>query len=166
MALTWEGYRRNKQEVVKRLKQGRYEMITGNGVGLMDRFFAFMREIDSLDVVEEVEGEGYERVMIPMAKLLLTYQSKILLGIAHMNQVPDLLFNELGVLKLIGFTLLPARSGKGTVSVEKGSGRDRFTRIPWLMLSRDSRPKRWRISSTERSTCRRKQDSFVANGSR
>jgi len=53
MALDWEGYRRNKQEVVGRLKRGRHEMISGNSVGLMDRFFAFMREIGFLDVVEE-----------------------------------------------------------------------------------------------------------------
>ena len=119
MALDWEGYRRNKQEVVGRLKRGRYEMITGNGVGLMDRFFAFMREIGFLDVVEEVEGEGYERVMIPMAKLLLTYQSKILLGIAHMNQVPDLLFNEIGILKLIGFTARQIKEGY----CERGEGK-------------------------------------------
>ena len=107
----WKGYQRNKQEVIKRLKRGQYEMISGNGVGLMDRFFAFMREVGFLDAMEQVEGQGYERVMIPVAKLLLSYQSKILLGIAHMNQVPDLLFREIGILRLIGFTARQIQEG-------------------------------------------------------
>lgn len=119
LALDWKGYHRNKQEVVGRLKRGEYEMITGNGVGLMDRFFAFMRELGFLDLVEEVKGEGYERVMIPVAKLLMAYQSKVLLGIASMNQVPDLLFNEVGILKLIGFTARQIKEGY----CERGGGK-------------------------------------------
>lgn len=118
MGLTWKGYHRNREEVLKRLKKGNYEAITGNNQGLMDRFFAFMHTLGFLDLVEKVKGEGYQRIMIPIAKLLLTYQAKVLLGISSMNKVPDLLLNEIGILKLIGFT---ARQIKGGYC-ERGKG--------------------------------------------
>ncbi len=100
------------------MKKGNYEAITGNNQGLMDRFFAFMHTLGFLDLIEKVKGEGYKRIMIPLAKLLLTYQAKVLLGISSMNKVPDLLFKEIGILKLVGFTARQIKEGY----CERGEG--------------------------------------------
>lgn len=35
MGLTWKGYHRNREEVLKRLKKGNYEAITSNNQGLI-----------------------------------------------------------------------------------------------------------------------------------
>ena len=42
--------------------------------------------------------------MLPLTKLIITYSVKILLGISSMNKIPNLLFREVALLSMIGFT--------------------------------------------------------------
>jgi len=51
------------------------------------------------------------RRMITIAKLLLTYQMKILMGISSMNQVPQLLFGDIGLLMMLGYTAEQIENG-------------------------------------------------------
>lgn len=103
-------YTRNQQEVIKRLLDGNYEMVTGKGWGFFDEFFTFLWHIGFLSLLN-IEGVGFKRKMIALTKLLMTYSTKILLGISSMNAVPEKLFGDIGLLKLLGFTVRQIKEG-------------------------------------------------------
>jgi len=109
--LAWRHLTRNQKEVAQRIWKGDYQKIgPGGGWGFLDRFVVFMKTIGFLECLD-VAGEGYVRRMITIAKLLLTYQVKILLGIESMNQVPGLLFNDVGLLMMLGYTAEQVENG-------------------------------------------------------
>ena len=58
--------------------------------------------------------------MITIAKLLMTYNMKILRGIAKMGQVPDMLFKDTGLLMLLGFTARQIKNGVCKRSKKRG----------------------------------------------
>lgn len=104
-------HERNDQEVARRIRAGETDFITGTGWALLDKFFVFLREVDFYSVLEQVKGEGYQRIMIALVRLITTYSVKVLLGIAHLRQVPSLLFKDAALLKRIGFTATQIREG-------------------------------------------------------
>ena len=106
----WNGYTRNQQEVAKRIGAGDYEMITGTGWGFLDRFFIFLFSIGFFSSLE-VEGSGFERIMIPLAQLFVTYEMKILLGIQSVNKISGYLFRDTALLMIIGFTAKQIKEG-------------------------------------------------------
>jgi len=106
----WHYLTRNQKEVAKRITAGDYRMIRGAGWGFLDRFIIFLKTVGYLKILD-VEGKGYSRKMITVAKLLLTYNVKILMGISSMNQVPEMLFGDVGLLMLLGFTAEQIKSG-------------------------------------------------------
>ena len=85
--LAWKHLTRDQKEVAKRILAGDYQSIDVGGWGFLDKFVIFLKTIGFLECLD-VAGEGYVRRMITIAKLLLTYQIKILMGISSMNQVP------------------------------------------------------------------------------
>ena len=95
----------------RRTRAGETDFITGTGWALLDKFFVFLREIDFYNVLEKTEGEGYQRIMVTLVRLLTTYSAKVLLGIAPLRQVPMLLFKDVGLLKQIGFTAIEISEG-------------------------------------------------------
>lgn len=103
-------YTKNQKEVIKRLLDGNYEMVTGKGWGFFDEFFTFLWHIGFLSVLN-IEGIGFKRKMIALTKLLMTYSTKILLGISSMNAVPEKLFGDIGLLKLLGFSIRQIKEG-------------------------------------------------------
>ena len=106
----WKGYTRNQQEVAKRIGAGDYEMITGSGWGFLDRLFIFLFSIGFFSSLE-VEGKGYDRILIPLAQLFMTYEVKILLGINSVNKITGYLFRDTALLMMIGFTARQIREG-------------------------------------------------------
>jgi len=94
--LAWNHLTRNQKEVAQRIMAGDYRRIGPAGWGFLDKFLIFIKTIGFLECLD-VSGEGYVRRMITIAKLLLTYQMKILMGIRSMNQVPQLLFGDIGL---------------------------------------------------------------------
>lgn len=106
----WLLYTRNQKEVIKRLMEGNYEMVTGKGWGFLDDFFTFLWHIGFLSVLN-IEGVGFKRKVIAITKLLMTYSTKILLGISSMNQVTEKLFGDIGLLKLLGFSVRQVKEG-------------------------------------------------------
>ena len=62
-------------------------------------------------VLLDLDGQGFLRVMIPIARLILTYQLKILRGIPSMNLVPTKLFREIALLQLIGYSTTQLQGG-------------------------------------------------------
>jgi hypothetical protein len=101
---------RNQQDVARRLSAGHVDLVTISGWGFVASFLTFLDQLE-FHVLLDLDGQGFLRVMIPIARLILTYQLKILLAIPSMNLVPLKLFREVALLQLIGYTTTQIRSG-------------------------------------------------------
>jgi hypothetical protein len=108
--MAWQKLEKNQKEVARRVTWGDYELVHTSGWGFLDDFLLFLEQMEVLQLFH-VPGEGYQRKMIPTFLTLLTYGIKIMLGIERMNQVPEFLFKDMGLLKLIGFTYRQIKSG-------------------------------------------------------
>jgi hypothetical protein len=106
----WRHLTRDQQEVAKRLTAGRIDLVTLSGWGVVSSFLAFLDEISWFALLD-LEGKGFKRVLIPIARLILTYQLKIFLGIGSINLVPTKLFREIALLQLIGYTTTQMQVG-------------------------------------------------------
>lgn len=120
----WKHLTRNQKEIAKRVLEGRYELMQSAGWGFLDMFMIFLKTIGFLDTLN-VDGKGFQRRMITVARLLLTYNMKILLGIRSMNQTSEMLFNDVGLLMLLGFTARQIKKGsckRGRNGEKKSNG--------------------------------------------
>lgn len=109
--IAWKHLTRNQKEVARRLSQGKgCDFVHDGSWGFFDRFMIFLKGVNYLATLN-LDGEGYTRKMITIAKLLLTYQTRILLGIDSMNKVPFLLFGDFGLLMTLGWTATQIREG-------------------------------------------------------
>ncbi len=106
----WRHLTRDQEEVAKRLTKGQVDLVTICGWGFVGSFLAFLEEVGFYALLG-VEGKGFKRVMIPVARLMMTYQLKILLGIPSINLVPTKLFRDVALLKLIGYTTTQMQVG-------------------------------------------------------
>jgi DDE family transposase len=106
----WRRLTRNQQEVAHRLAAGRVDWVSLTGWGLVSDFLIFLDHLGFFALLD-VEGKGFQRVLIPIARLILTYQLKIFLGIGSMNLVPTRLFREVALLQLIGYTTTQLQAG-------------------------------------------------------
>ena len=101
---------RNQHEVAKRLLAGEVAMVGGTGWAFVEPFLAFLGEVGFFEILR-VEGAQFIRQMAEVSLLILTYQVKVLLGLAGMNCVGQTLFRDLALLKLIGYTTEQLRDG-------------------------------------------------------
>jgi hypothetical protein len=106
----WRHLTRDQREVARRLVAGHVDLVTISGWGFVSNFLAFLDELQFFALLD-LEGKGFKRVLIPIAQLVLTYQLKILLGIASINLVPTKLFREIALLQLIGYTTTQMQVG-------------------------------------------------------
>lgn len=106
----WRHLTRDQQEVAKRLTRGDVTLVTICGWGLVASFLAFLDEIGFYALLD-IEGKGFKRVMIPVARLVMTYQLKVLLGIPSINLLPTKLFRDVALLKMIGYAETEMRAG-------------------------------------------------------
>ena len=105
--------RRNDKEILKVLENNEpVDHIQGlNEAGLLDPFFDFMEEAGIFECIKKVNALSYRRVMIPIVLLLLTYMTKILIGIPSMNALPDVLFSKVSIMRLLGFNAYILENG-------------------------------------------------------
>jgi len=96
--------------VARRLTSGQVDWVTVSGWGFVSSFLTFLDELEFFALLD-LEGRGFKRVLIPIARLVLTYQLKILLGIASINLVPTKLFREIALLRLIGYSTTQIQVG-------------------------------------------------------
>ena len=101
---------RNQHEVANRLLAGEVAMVGGTGWAFVEPFLAFLGEVGFFDVLR-IDGAQFIRKMAEISLLLLTYQVKVLLGLAGMNCVGQTLFRDLALFKLIGYTTAQLREG-------------------------------------------------------
>jgi hypothetical protein len=106
----WRRLTRDQRAVAARLTAGQVDLVTISGWGILGQCVAFLEEVQ-FSAVLDIEGSGFHRVMIPIARLLLTYQVKILLGIGSINLVPLRLFRDHALLLLIGYTTTQIQAG-------------------------------------------------------
>jgi len=78
-------------------------MVGGTGWAFVEPFLACLGEVGFFEILR-VDGAQFVRQMAEVSLLILTYQVKVLLGLAGMNCVGQTLFRDLALLKLIGYT--------------------------------------------------------------
>lgn len=131
--LRWAAYTRNQEAVAEAIARKEYADLTPTAVGVVDEFFALMDEVGILDRLA-VEGD-YQRRMVPMALLVVTYCAKIIMGLSSQNQMPTHLFRDAGLLRRIGFTARQidegfSRRGKGLMlPIHKNTVADALERL-------------------------------------
>jgi hypothetical protein len=101
---------RDQQEVAKRLTAGDVTLVTVSGWGFVADFLAFLDQVGFYALLG-IEGKGFTRVMIPIARLIMTYQMKVLMGISSINLVPTRLFRQVALMQLIGYTATQMQLG-------------------------------------------------------
>lgn len=100
----------NQKEVARRILEGEVTMVTSASWAFFEPFLVFLNEVGFFEVIH-IEGGKFYRKMMDVALLILTYQVKVLLGIASINQVPARLFRDRALLLLIGYTADQLASG-------------------------------------------------------
>jgi hypothetical protein len=111
--LCWQVARRDDTRIARRLyrKQlvdGVYRLDEG---ALLDDFFRFLRAIEVMPLLEQVDGTAIQREMLPVIQYLLLYGLKTLFGIESMNALPPLLFSDEALMQLVGFNAQQVRQG-------------------------------------------------------
>ncbi len=101
---------RNQKEVASKLIDGEVSMLSHAGWGFTEQFLVFMNELGIFELFN-IDGAKFYRQMFNIALLLVTYEMKVLLGIASMNQVGERLFKDLALMRLIGYTSDQLASG-------------------------------------------------------
>jgi len=114
----WKFHQRNDKKVARAVRDGNVDTITGTGWGFLDNFFYFLYSIKFFKIID-IKSVGYKRIMLPLVMLITTYSMKILLGISSMNKIPALLFREIALLSMIGFTATQIKNG----SCKRGKGK-------------------------------------------
>jgi hypothetical protein len=96
--------------VAARLTAGQVGLVAITGWGFVASFLTFLEEVQFYALLD-LEAKGFQRVMVPVARLVLTYQLKVLLGIGSINLVPLKLFREVALLRLVGYSAAELRAG-------------------------------------------------------
>jgi hypothetical protein len=111
--LCWQVARRDDARVArclyrKQVVDGVYRLDAG---ALLDDFFYFLQELGVVDGLDDVQGTGIQREMVPVVQYILLYSLKTLLGIERMNALPALLFSDEALMRLVGFNAQQVRQG-------------------------------------------------------
>lgn len=100
---------RNQEAVAAAIARKEYADMTPTGAGVVDEFFALMKEVGILGRLV-VEGM-YQRRLIPAVLLVATYCARVIVGLSSQNQMPTHLFRDAGLLRLIGYTAKQIEAG-------------------------------------------------------
>jgi hypothetical protein len=129
----WGAYTRNQEAVAAAIARKEYTDMTPTGAAVVDEFFALMDQVGILDRLA-VEGE-YQRRLIPIVLLVVTYCARIIMGLSSQNQIPTHLFRDAGLLRRIGYTAKQieegfSKRGKGrTHPIHKNTVADALERL-------------------------------------
>lgn len=96
--------------MAERLTAGQIELVTISGWGIVGQVVAFLEALGFFALLD-VAGTGFQRVLLPIARLILTYRVKILLGIGSIDLVPVRLVRDRALLRLLGYTTTRIQAG-------------------------------------------------------
>lgn len=130
----WGFYVRNQESVAAAIARKEYADLTPTAVGVVDEFFALMEQVGILRRL--VVNGVYQRRIIPVILLIITYFARVIIGLSSQNQMPTHLFRDAGLLRLIGFTAKQIDEGichRGmgrTRPIHKNTVADALERLP------------------------------------
>ena len=129
----WGAYTRNQEAVAAAIARKEYTDMTPTGGGVIDEFFALM---DQIGILNRLAVKGlYQRRLIPLVLLVVTYCARIIMGLSSQNQMPTHLFRDAGLLRRIGYTAKQieegfSKRGKGrTHPIHKNTVADALERL-------------------------------------
>src|SRR5258707_13030016 len=111
--LNWQVACRDDTKVGQALYAGEPidEMHHLSDAGLLDEFFVFLKDLGMLEAFEQVSQSGVKRTLVPTVQFVLLYVLKVLLGGQSMNELPRVLFSDLGLMELVGFNAQQCEEG-------------------------------------------------------
>ena len=97
---------RNERAVLDGLRvQGEVDsMYALETATVVDEFFCFLRELGLWETLEALELPDQKRKMIPLLPMVRLYFLKVLSGIEGLHALPELLFANQGLMRLVGFS--------------------------------------------------------------
>jgi hypothetical protein len=112
-ALDWRFAERNDEAVAQALQAGEgiEAVYTADEAELLSGFFDFLGSSGVMAHWQTFTIAGVQRVFQPAIYFVLLYSTRVLLGIGSSNALPELLFSNLAVMSLIGFTAWQVRHG-------------------------------------------------------
>jgi len=111
--LNWKLACRDDARVAQGLYAGEAidEMHELSDAGLLDEFFLFLEELGMMQAFEQMSVPGAKRMLIPTVQFVLLYVLKVLVGGQSMNELPRVLFSDLGLMELVGFNAHQCENG-------------------------------------------------------
>jgi hypothetical protein len=111
--LNWKLAWRDDAKVAQGLYAGEAieEMHELSDAGLLDEFFVFLEELGMMQAFEQMRLPGAKRMLVPTVQFVLLYLLKVLVGGQSMNELPRVLFSDLGLMELVGFNAQQCEDG-------------------------------------------------------
>ncbi len=111
--LNWKLAWRDDAKVAQGLYAGEAieEMHELSDAGLLDEFFVFLQDLGMLQAFEQVSVAGAKRMLVPAVQFVLLYLLKVFFGGQSMNELPRVLFSDLGLMELVGFNAHQCENG-------------------------------------------------------
>ncbi len=111
--LNWRLAQRDDSRVAQGLYAGEaiFEMHELSDAGLLDEFFAFLEEVGMMQVFEEIVLPEVKRMLVPTIQFVLLYLLKVLIGSESMQELPRVLFSNVGLMELVGFNAQQCEQG-------------------------------------------------------
>src|SRR5258708_10367392 len=99
--LNWKLAWRDETKVAQGLYAGEEieEMHELSDAGLLDEFFVFLEDLGMMQAFEQMSLAGAKRMLVPTVQFVLLYVLKVLLGGQSMNELPRVLFSDLGLME-------------------------------------------------------------------
>jgi hypothetical protein len=79
--------------------------------GLLDEFFVFLQELGMMQAFEQRRWPGAKRLLVPTVHFVLLYLLKVLFGASSRNELPRVLFSQVGLMELVGFNAQHCENG-------------------------------------------------------
>ena len=111
--LNWKLACRDDAKVAQALYAGEAieEMHELSDAGLLDEFFVFLEELGMMQAFEQMSLPGAKRMLVPTVQFVLLYLLKVLVGGQSMNELPRVLFSDVGLMELVGFNAQQCADG-------------------------------------------------------
>ncbi len=111
--LNWKVAWRDDAQVAQGLYAGDEieEMHELSDAGLLDEFFVFLEDLGMMQAFEQMHLPGAKRMLVPTVQFVLLYLLKVLFGGESMNELPRVLFSDLGLMELVGFNAQQCEDG-------------------------------------------------------
>src|SRR5207237_2695315 len=111
--LNWKLAWRDDAKVAKGLYAGEEieELHELSDAGLLDEFFVFLEEVGMMQAFEQMRLPGVKRMLVLTVQFVLLYVLKVLFGGQSMNELPRVLFSDLGLMELVGFNAQQCEEG-------------------------------------------------------